>query len=300
MGERRALGIMSSEIPSPAEKLKFFGSNYLPDDDDSDDDSLISSTETPGLPTIELPETSPGFFDPLGEDSSLVNEIFETLKMKKQVSSASIDSSNPSSTTKTPLDIDSASSPSVTATSPNVTATQHQPLRNTDSYGANTDDVFAEKKLSATTSKTSVSKLSPDASPPTLGRPISPRMRSAYPELPRVPPEIIKPLADVTVSSGCLVTLECSFALPIPDSIEWFRNNEQVQSNHSIAFKNDSESGSVSLSILSVIPLDEGIYEVVGKNVLGSIHSSAFLKVDGEFRVLSILKLLNILMFFNI
>ena len=207
MGERRALGIMSSEIQSPAEKLKFFGSNYLPDDDDSDDDSLISSTETPGLPTIELPETSPGFFDNLGEDSSLENEIFETLKMKKQVSSASIDSSNPSSTTKTPLDIDSASSPSVTATSPNVTATQHQPLRNTDSYGANTDDVFAEKKLSATTSKTSVSKLSPDASPPTLGRSISPRMRSAYPELPRVPPEIIKPLADVTVSSGCLVTL---------------------------------------------------------------------------------------------
>ena len=59
------------------------------------------------VPTINIPETPPGFFDTVGEDSMLVNEIFETLKMKKQfsnTSNVSIDSSYAnSSMSRTPL-----------------------------------------------------------------------------------------------------------------------------------------------------------------------------------------------------
>ena len=279
LGQSRAAGV--SESPA-SEKRAFFGSNYKPepeiDSDDDDDDESVTSPRS-ALPTINLPETSPGFFDTLGEDSLLVNEIFETLKMKKQfsnTSNASIDSSYASSMTRTPLDVDSVASPAVD--SPHC----HPALRKTDSYGTS-DDVFADKKLAATSTKTSNSKLSPDASPPTRERPISPRMKTAYSEMPKVPPEILHPLTDVTVSSGSLVNLECTFSMPMPDTIQWFRNNELVQTNHSIAFNNDPETGKASLCIHAAIPLDEGIYEVVGKNVLGVIQSSAFLKVEGKF-----------------
>ena len=245
----------------------FFGQNYPPND---------TNESAPSVPEIQLTDTSPGFYDTVGEDSSLVNEIFETLKMKK-LSNASNDSgSDYPSSVSTALnrsrDLDSVNSPANFLDS--ASASKRSSLT--------TDDVFTDKKtsLGETSNQLTKAALSPNASPPTRERPVSPRHKS-HGELPKHPPKIEEPLKDVVVVSGTSVTLECKFSTPLPETIVWCRNNERVQEDHSLTIKSEASSGKSSLTIHSAIPLDEGIYEVVGKNLLGQVQTSAFLKVDG-------------------
>ena len=282
--ENQSKTALPSVIPQTAIKLpgrpteapqKFFGPNFP-----------AGSRKSLEVPKIELSKDSDNHSN-LGS-SFLAEEIFETLKMKKTACSSNDSNSYPST-------ISTGVSPSknITASSSSIALSVKTPVLISSPVLPETDNVFDDAPTFDPKNPSNSSGFKnfqaqsktlglPNSSPPTASKSTSPRCRPSLNDLPKYPPEIVQPLNDITVISNTPVSLECTFSLPVPETVVWFRNNEAIQMSHSITSTLDSQTGKATLSINSVLPLDEGIYEVLGKNILGEIQSSAVLKVEGD------------------
>ncbi|XP_023284323.1 triple functional domain protein isoform X2 [Seriola lalandi dorsalis] len=94
-----------------------------------------------------------------------------------------------------------------------------------------------------------------------------------------VPPEFLVPLSDVTCDSGESVTLRCKVCGRPRATVTWKGPDQSNLTNNghfSIAY---SDTGEATLRILGVASEDDGVYTCVATNELGSVTSSASLRV---------------------
>ncbi|KAG7499823.1 triple functional domain protein isoform X4 [Solea senegalensis] len=94
-----------------------------------------------------------------------------------------------------------------------------------------------------------------------------------------VPPEFLVPLSDVTCDSGESVTLRCKVCGRPRAAVTWKGPNQSNLTNNghfSIAY---SDTGEATLRIIGVASEDDGVYTCVATNDLGSVASSASLRV---------------------
>ncbi|CAL8297080.1 unnamed protein product [Lota lota] len=94
-----------------------------------------------------------------------------------------------------------------------------------------------------------------------------------------VPPEFLVPLADVTCDSGESVTLRCKVCGRPRASVTWKGPNQNFLTNNgrcSIAY---SDTGEATLRIIGAASEDDGSYTCVATNDLGTVTSSASLRV---------------------
>ncbi|XP_068189975.1 triple functional domain protein isoform X2 [Antennarius striatus] len=94
-----------------------------------------------------------------------------------------------------------------------------------------------------------------------------------------VPPEFLVPLSDVTCDNGESVTLRCKVCGRPRAAVTWKGPNQSnlVNNGHfSIAY---SDTGEATLRIIGVASEDDGVYTCVATNELGSVASSASLRV---------------------
>ncbi|KAM9384697.1 triple functional domain protein [Pholidichthys leucotaenia] len=94
-----------------------------------------------------------------------------------------------------------------------------------------------------------------------------------------VPPEFLVPLSDVTCDNGESVTLRCKVCGRPRATVTWKGPNHSNLSNNghfSIAY---SDTGEATLRIIGVAFEDDGVYTCVATNELGSVTSSASLRV---------------------
>uniref|UniRef100_A0AAQ5ZLB7 non-specific serine/threonine protein kinase n=1 Tax=Amphiprion ocellaris TaxID=80972 RepID=A0AAQ5ZLB7_AMPOC len=94
-----------------------------------------------------------------------------------------------------------------------------------------------------------------------------------------VPPEFLVPLSDVTCDNGESVTLRCKVCGRPRATVTWKGPNQSNLSNNghfSIAY---SDTGEATLRIIGVASEDDGVYTCVATNELGSVTSSASLRV---------------------
>uniref|UniRef100_A0A3P9CP01 non-specific serine/threonine protein kinase n=1 Tax=Maylandia zebra TaxID=106582 RepID=A0A3P9CP01_9CICH len=97
-----------------------------------------------------------------------------------------------------------------------------------------------------------------------------------------VPPEFLVPLSDVTCDNGESVTLRCKVCGRPRATVSWKGPNQSNLTNNghfSIAY---SDTGEATLRIIGVASEDDGVYTCVATNELGSVTSSASLRVLGE------------------
>ncbi|KAF4790175.1 hypothetical protein TURU_144785 [Turdus rufiventris] len=96
-----------------------------------------------------------------------------------------------------------------------------------------------------------------------------------------VPPEFIIPLSEVTCETGETIVLRCKVCGRPKASITWKGPDHNTLSNdghHSISY---SDLGEASLKIVGVTAEDDGIYTCIAANDMGSVSSSASLRVLG-------------------
>ncbi|KAM6959163.1 triple functional domain protein [Aplochiton taeniatus] len=94
-----------------------------------------------------------------------------------------------------------------------------------------------------------------------------------------VPPEFLVPLSDVTCDDGESATLRCKVCGRPRASVTWKGPSQSSLTNNghfSIAY---SETGEATLRIVGVASEDDGVYTCVATNDLGSVTSSASLRV---------------------
>ncbi|KAG7275464.1 hypothetical protein CRUP_008321 [Coryphaenoides rupestris] len=94
-----------------------------------------------------------------------------------------------------------------------------------------------------------------------------------------VPPEFLVPLADMTCDSGESITLRCKVCGRPRASVTWKGPNHSILSNNgrcSIAY---SDTGEATLRIIGAASEDDGSYTCVATNDLGTVISSASLRV---------------------
>ncbi|XP_029919326.1 triple functional domain protein isoform X2 [Myripristis murdjan] len=94
-----------------------------------------------------------------------------------------------------------------------------------------------------------------------------------------VPPEFLVPLSDVTCDNGESVTLRCKVCGRPRATVTWKGPNQSSLTNNghfSIAY---SDTGEATLRIIGVASEDDGVYTCVATNDLGSVTSSASLRV---------------------
>ncbi|XP_076016034.1 triple functional domain protein [Genypterus blacodes] len=94
-----------------------------------------------------------------------------------------------------------------------------------------------------------------------------------------VPPEFLVPLSDVTCDNGECVTLRCKVCGRPKATVTWKGPDQSNLSNNghfSIAY---SDTGEATLRIIGVASEDDGVYTCVAANDLGSVTSSASLRV---------------------
>ncbi|XP_008419668.1 triple functional domain protein isoform X3 [Poecilia reticulata] len=93
------------------------------------------------------------------------------------------------------------------------------------------------------------------------------------------PPDFLVPLSDVTCDNGESVTLRCKVCGRPRATVTWRGPNESNLSNNghfSIAY---SDAGEATLRIIGAASEDDGVYTCVATNELGSVTSSASLRV---------------------
>ncbi|NXG63876.1 TRIO protein, partial [Hemiprocne comata] len=96
-----------------------------------------------------------------------------------------------------------------------------------------------------------------------------------------VPPEFIVPLSEVTCETGETIVLRCKVCGRPKASVTWKGPDHNTLSNdghHSISY---SDLGEASLKIIGVTAEDDGIYTCIAANDMGSVSSSASLRVLG-------------------
>uniref|UniRef100_A0A8B9K8J3 non-specific serine/threonine protein kinase n=1 Tax=Astyanax mexicanus TaxID=7994 RepID=A0A8B9K8J3_ASTMX len=94
-----------------------------------------------------------------------------------------------------------------------------------------------------------------------------------------VPPEMLDPLSDVTCDKGECVTLRCKVCGRPKATITWkgpYQNTLTNNGHFSIAY---SETGEATLRIVGVASEDDGVYTCIATNDIGSVTSSASLRV---------------------
>ncbi|XP_036826721.1 triple functional domain protein isoform X2 [Oncorhynchus mykiss] len=94
-----------------------------------------------------------------------------------------------------------------------------------------------------------------------------------------VSPEFLVPLSEVTCDNGESVTLRCKVCGRPKATVTWRGPDQTILNNnghHSIAY---SETGEATLRIVGVSSEDDGVYTCVAANDLGSVTSSASLRV---------------------
>ncbi|XP_053323318.1 triple functional domain protein isoform X2 [Spea bombifrons] len=95
------------------------------------------------------------------------------------------------------------------------------------------------------------------------------------------PPEFIVPLSEVTCETGESIILRCKVCGRPKASITWKGPDHKILSNdghYSIAY---SDLGEATLKIAGVTTEDDGIYTCIAANDMGSVSSSACLRVLG-------------------
>uniref|UniRef100_A0A672R2Y8 non-specific serine/threonine protein kinase n=1 Tax=Sinocyclocheilus grahami TaxID=75366 RepID=A0A672R2Y8_SINGR len=98
---------------------------------------------------------------------------------------------------------------------------------------------------------------------------------------PPVPPEILVPLSDVTCDKGECVTLRCKVCGRPKATVTWKGPDQKTLTNNghfSIVY---SETGEATLRIVGVTSEDDGMYTCIATNDIGSVTSSASLRVLG-------------------
>ncbi|XP_042151367.1 triple functional domain protein isoform X2 [Oncorhynchus tshawytscha] len=94
-----------------------------------------------------------------------------------------------------------------------------------------------------------------------------------------VQPEFLVPLSEVTCDNGESVTLRCKVCGRPKATVTWRGPDQTTLNNnghHCIAY---SETGEATLRIVGVSSVDDGVYTCVAANDLGSVTSSAILRV---------------------
>ncbi|XP_051527162.1 triple functional domain protein-like isoform X2 [Myxocyprinus asiaticus] len=96
-----------------------------------------------------------------------------------------------------------------------------------------------------------------------------------------VPPEILVPLSDVTCDKGECITLRCKVCGRPKATVTWKGPDEKTLTSNghfSIAY---SDTGEATLRIVGVTSEDDGMYTCIALNDVGSVTSSASLRVLG-------------------
>uniref|UniRef100_A0A669ERS6 non-specific serine/threonine protein kinase n=1 Tax=Oreochromis niloticus TaxID=8128 RepID=A0A669ERS6_ORENI len=100
-----------------------------------------------------------------------------------------------------------------------------------------------------------------------------------------VPPEFLVPLSDVTCDNGESVTLRCKVCGRPRATVSWKGPNQSNLTNNGhfmhVCF---SDTGEATLRIIGVASEDDGVYTCVATNELGSVTSSASLRVLGDWK----------------
>ncbi|XP_048363557.1 triple functional domain protein isoform X4 [Sphaerodactylus townsendi] len=96
-----------------------------------------------------------------------------------------------------------------------------------------------------------------------------------------VPPEFIIPLSEIRCEVGETVILQCKICGRPKASLTWKGPDHNTLSNDSHYSLSYSDVGEASLKILGVTTEDDGIYTCVAANDMGSVSSSASLRVLG-------------------
>ncbi|XP_060915558.1 triple functional domain protein-like isoform X5 [Labrus mixtus] len=94
-----------------------------------------------------------------------------------------------------------------------------------------------------------------------------------------VPPEFLVPLSDVTCDNGESVTLRCKVCGRPRASVTWKGPNQSNLTNNGHFSTTYSDTGEATLRIIGVASEDDGVYTCVATNELGSVASSASLRV---------------------
>ncbi|KAI7806101.1 putative triple functional domain protein-like, partial [Triplophysa rosa] len=97
-----------------------------------------------------------------------------------------------------------------------------------------------------------------------------------------VPPEFVVPLSEVTCERGDSVTLRCKICGQPKASVSWRGPDQSTLSNGGRYTLTNSETGEVTLRISPVILDDSGTYTCIASNDVGSVTSSAYLRVLGN------------------
>lgn len=93
------------------------------------------------------------------------------------------------------------------------------------------------------------------------------------------PPDFLVPLSDVTCDNGESITLRCKVCGRPRATVTWRGPNENSLTNnghYSIAY---SDTGDATLRIIGAASEDDGVYTCTATNELGSVTSSASLRV---------------------
>uniref|UniRef100_A0A8D3DZW3 non-specific serine/threonine protein kinase n=1 Tax=Scophthalmus maximus TaxID=52904 RepID=A0A8D3DZW3_SCOMX len=101
----------------------------------------------------------------------------------------------------------------------------------------------------------------------------------------QVPPEFLVPLSDVTCDSGECVTLRCKVCGRPRATLTWKGPDQSNLTNNghfSIAYRSKIDTGEATLRIIGVVSEDDGVYTCVATNEVGTVTSSASLRVLGE------------------
>lgn len=94
-----------------------------------------------------------------------------------------------------------------------------------------------------------------------------------------VAPEFLVPLSDVTCDSGESATLRCKVCGRPKPSVTWKGPDQSTLGNNGHFSISYSETGESTLRIVGVASEDDGVYTCVATNDLGSVTSSASLRV---------------------
>uniref|UniRef100_A0A8V5G0C2 non-specific serine/threonine protein kinase n=1 Tax=Melopsittacus undulatus TaxID=13146 RepID=A0A8V5G0C2_MELUD len=101
-----------------------------------------------------------------------------------------------------------------------------------------------------------------------------------------IPPEFIIPLSEVTCETGETIVLRCKVCGRPKASVTWKGPDHNTLSNdghHSISYRySNLDLGEASLKIIGVTAEDDGIYTCIAANDMGSVSSSASLRVLGR------------------
>uniref|UniRef100_A0A673HGY7 non-specific serine/threonine protein kinase n=1 Tax=Sinocyclocheilus rhinocerous TaxID=307959 RepID=A0A673HGY7_9TELE len=96
-----------------------------------------------------------------------------------------------------------------------------------------------------------------------------------------VPPEFVVPLSEVVCDRGDSVTLRCKICGQPKASVCWRGPDQSTLSNGGRYTLTHSETGEVTLRISPAILDDSGTYTCIASNDVGSVTSSAYLRVLG-------------------